>query len=421
MSVGRPALVIGTHGKISYETVTPALVRARTRFRDIDGRTRFIRGQGKSRSAAERNLEWRLAERMKAVTTLTGAARLGAVMDEWITQIEENTDLAAGTKRLYRLNVEKHLRPLLGGLLAGELSIQLVNNALRKVRDQSGPSAGRTARSVLSGVLAVAVKNGALAANPVREAISFKSARKSATRALSPDETAQLVDALRASELALRLDLPDLVEWMLYTGCRIGEALAVRDGTSTTNDGRPLLDREHGTWEVNATIVRVTGQGLVIQLRTKSDAGWRVLALPPGAVAMLQRRAAESRLSAPHGIVFGSPLARELRDPSNTDADLREFLDGLDCDQCARTGYQIDTAGDYILNGNGRKIRCRQGPWSWVTSHTFRKTVITRLDEAGQTPRLIADQAGHSKPSMTMDVYMGRNVVNAAAAGLLDR
>jgi integrase len=75
--------------------------------------------------------------------------------------------------------------------------------------------------------------------------------------------------------------------------------------------------------------------------------------------------------------------------PSNTTKDLREALDLLGFD--------------------------------WVTSHVFRKTVATRLDEAGMSARVIADQLGHAKPSITQDVYMGRKVVNADAARILDR
>ena len=69
----------------------------------------------------------------------------------------------------------------------------------------------------------------------------------------------------------------------------------------------------------------------------------------------------------------------------------------------------------------GRPVRCTEGPWSWVTSHTFRKTVATRLDDAGFTPRQVADQLGHANPSMTLDVYFGRQVVSAEAARVLGR
>jgi len=57
---------------------------------------------------------------------------------------------------------------------------------------------------------------------------------------------------------------------------------------------------------------------------------------------------------------------------------------------------------------------------SWVTSHVFRKTCATILDEAGLTTRAVADQLGHAKPSMTQDVYMGRKIANPHAAAALE-
>ncbi|MFR4188978.1 tyrosine-type recombinase/integrase [Corynebacterium glyciniphilum] len=57
--------------------------------------------------------------------------------------------------------------------------------------------------------------------------------------------------------------------------------------------------------------------------------------------------------------------------------------------------------------------------YEWVTSHTFRRTVATRLDDCGVSARLVADQLGHSQPSMTQDRYMGRDVVIVQALDLL--
>lgn len=42
------------------------------------------------------------------------------------------------------------------------------------------------------------------------------------------------------------------------------------------------------------------------------------------------------------------------------------------------------------------------------------------LDEAGLSARVIADQLGHSKPSMTQDVYLARKVVDPATAAALE-
>nr|WP_243851578.1 tyrosine-type recombinase/integrase [Modestobacter marinus] len=96
---------------------------------------------------------------------------------------------------------------------------------------------------------------------------------------------------------------------------------------------------------------------------------------------------------------------------------MRQLLDSFECAACGGTGFQPTTS----TTAAGRPVRCAEGPWSWVTSRTFRKTVATRLDEAGFTPRQVADQLGHANPSMTLDVYFGRQVVSAEAARVLGR
>lgn len=119
--------------------------------------------------------------------------------------------------------------------------------------------------------------------------------------------------------------------------------------------------------------------------------------------------------------MFTAPLAGMLRDPSNVSGDMRVLFDSFECEACNHTGFRLADDGSFMLGSRGQRLRCDKGPRSWVTSHTFRKTVATRLDEAGFTPRQVADQLGHANPSMTLDVYFGRQVVNAAAAGVLDR
>jgi integrase len=86
-------------------------------------------------------------------------------------------------------------------------------------------------------------------------------------------------------------------------------------------------------------------------------------------------------------VVFTAPLGG-LRDPSNTQADLRTVF--------ADTGYP------------------------WVTSHVYRKTVATLMDTSGLTPRQAADQLGHAKVSMTQDNYFGWKVAKTGAARLLE-
>ncbi|MEU6270037.1 tyrosine-type recombinase/integrase [Saccharopolyspora shandongensis] len=97
---------------------------------------------------------------------------------------------------------------------------------------------------------------------------------------------------------------------------------------------------------------------------------------------------------------------------------------------CSRSRSTINRTGPLRWSGLGgirdqsntrrvlRETRGSEG-LAWVTSHVFRKTSSTILDKAGLTARLIANQLGHSQPSMTQDVYMGREAVSRDTAEAL--
>jgi integrase len=108
---------------------------------------------------------------------------------------------------------------------------------------------------------------------------------------------------------------------MPAAGPRIGEA------AGATWDA---MDLDAGTVEVR--VVRLEGVGLSIKWRPKSRSGYRTLELPGWAVEMLRRRREKARANE-WSVVFTAPLGG-LRDPSNTQADLRVvFADaGHPCD-----------------------------------------------------------------------------------------
>jgi integrase len=56
----------------------------------------------------------------------------------------------------------------------------------------------------------------------------------------------------------------------------------------------------------------------------------------------------------------------------------------------------------------------------WVTAHSMRKSTATILEEAGQTPRQVADQLGHAQTSTRVDDYFGRRRRNPEAAQHLE-
>ena len=197
---------------------------------------------------------------------------------------------------------------------------------------------------------------------------------KRVPRALSVAEIRKLRAWLNDDEKAREGDLPDLVDMLLATGLRVGEALAV------TWDA---VDLSAGTVEVRGTVIRVKGQGLVIKSAPKTRAGFRTLMLPSWAVEMRRLRPP----GRPDQTVFCSVLCG-LSDRDNAIGDLRNALNAA--------GFE------------------------WVTSHTFRRTVATLMDQSGLSARAAADQLGHSHPSLTQDVYYGRRIANTGAADVLE-
>lgn len=380
--MGRAPLPLGTWGKIRTYPVAGRTksFRAVTKYRDYDGVTRSVERSGRSASAAEAALKAALLVRVRSgrAAELTGADRFEKAAELWLSDLDglvESGRRSPGTVETYRGHLDRHVLPAFKGVRLSEITVPLVDRFLVALRRKVGWSTAKSCRSVLSGVLAVAVRYGVLSSNPIRDATRVEGVRKKEPRALTKEQRHALFAAFEADPVARQHDLVMLTRFLLATGQRIGECLAVYWVD---------VDIEAATVAVDHTVIRVKGSGL-LRKRTKTAAGERTLLLPSWAVSDLRVRQAEGfALDAP---VFASAVGG-LRDPSNTRRVLKQALE--------RAGFD------------------------WVTSHHFRKTTATLLDDAGLSARLIADQLGHARPSMTQDVYMGRKAVDPRAAAALE-
>jgi len=306
---------------------------------------------------------------------MDGRTRFDRVAGLWLEQVRVSGaagEVSPRTVELYETQLRNHVLPALGALRLSEVTVLRVDAFLGALRARRGVSTVKTCRSVVSGVMRLAARHGAVASNPTRE-VRITGGRRRSPRALSASERERWLSRLEADPVAVRKDLPDLTRWMLATGVRIGEALAV---------SWDEVDLGTGTVAIEWNLVRVRGVGLLRVPRTKTASGERTLCLPDFALDMLRRRAATRAC----GALFPDSLGG-WRDPSNTQRDLR---------------------------------RARGTEFAWVTSHVFRKTCATILDEAGLSARTIADQLGHSRPSLTQDVYLARKAVNPATAHALE-
>lgn len=374
--MGRPPLPIGSHGVIRVRPWGDGF-RAWANYRDDDGRTRLVSRIGRSEAGATRNLRTALAQRAGPdIGEVSGETRVRQVAALWLAELDraaKSGRRSPNTVRLYRGVLELHVLPGVGDLRLREVSVTRCDRCLVAVAEHTGPSTARTARSALSGVLGYAVRHGGMGSNPVRDVSRIEAGPRKVPRGMTDAERTDWLARMQADLVALRQDVPDLTRMMLATGVRIGEVLAL----SFDN-----VDLGARTVTIDWQIIRVTGAGLR-RVSTKTTFGERTLRLPMWAVSMLRRR----RLLLGGGPVF--PSARGgWRDPSNVSRCFREARE--------RVGY------------------------GWVTSHVFRKTVATVLDEADLAPRQVADQLGHSRPSLTQDVYMARRAVGDAAAVALE-
>jgi len=324
---------------------------------------------------------------MKAVEHALKAGRDGEFTDRntladgargWLAMFEgrvERGSRSPSTLDLYRDAVERHVIPGVGGLRLGEVTAPRLDRFVQAVLAEKGYATAKLCRSVLSGICGWLVRQGGLVANPVRDLTPLELDRDRTARSLTVEEVRDWLAILDGSDFARRWDLPQLARFILATGLRLGEALGVQWSD---------IDMDRGVVNVERTVIRVKGEGLRAS-RLKSRTSYRVLVLPGWCLAMLETR--RVRLGAFDGPVF--PDAKGgFRDRNNVGSAFRRVRADTDFD--------------------------------WVKPHTYRKTVATILDESGASARMIADQLGHSRVSMTQDVYMGRRAVNSAVAEALN-
>jgi integrase len=371
--MGRPRTPISAHGALHVVELSPGRWRARARYRFEDGRLRQVERFGPSKAKATASLR-------QAMTTLTASAgvdvkretTLAALADRFLAS---KATLAPRSVDTYRQTIEHHIRPKLGSVSVVEATPDRLQRFLERVTAEHGPGAAKACRSVLSGMLGLAARSGAVRANPVRELAPLARAGGGAEHVPLAD-LPRLLDAVRGDARLRELDVAGLIEFLAGTGCRVSEACALqwRD-----------VDLEAGVVTIRANVVRARGVGLVRQEHTKTKAGTRTLALPDPLVGMLgdRRIAAEPNDG---GLVFPTVLGN-LRDPRNTSRDWAEARD--------RLGFP------------------------GVTTHSFRKTVATALDRAGLSARDIAEYLGHANPSLTQDVYMAKRSDSARAASAM--
>ena len=387
---GRPSLPPNTTGKVRYRRVGDHW-QAIANHCDNDGKVRQHARNGPSKSAAEYNLN-----RALAAPTPINRLRVrdvAATMFEEKTALVDNGNMSPGSLRTYQGHWDRYIEPELGGLLLQHVGVQRCDQFLKALRRRHGYATVKGTRSVLSEILAVAVRQELIRPpNPVEGCADIPGEGRHKVKALEAGEAVHIWRLLsdRAHTPAPMVGnrqyrqtlcdplVPDLWLWMLGTGDRISNALAVR---------WPFIDMTTGTARLGPNVIRVPGQGLIISEGTSKSHEVDGVDLPEQVIAMLLARQ-QGKDHNPMGLVFPGRFG-EPRDPSNTSSkQLRPALKAI--------GY------------------------GHVSSHWCRRTLGSELNAAGMTLMEIAGRLRHSDSRTTERHYIAKRGGNARVKAAIE-
>ncbi|TAM68563.1 MAG: site-specific integrase [Microbacteriaceae bacterium] len=386
--MSRPRLPIGTFGEFTYRTLASGHILARARYRDWDGLTRQVQASAASRKSAELVLKEKLS--LRAVyqpgnSDLTADSTFKELADYWLADIELNPDLAESTRNLYRWNMAHLVLPHFANLTLREIGVARCDLFIKQQR-QISYNRAKQSRNVLRQAFGLAVRHEILPRNPMESIARLTSPRPDPT-ALTPAEVNAVREAIRLWETGLSPSGPKpdgqlgaIVEVMLGTSARIGEALAIRRSDVDVTSPRPSI-------RISGTIVCPRGAKPHRQDHPKTHKSRRTIAIPSFTAEAIRRRLAALADRSPDALLFASRNQTPLT-PNNVSTKLRRVLALAEIDG--------------------------------ISPHMFRRTVATAVNDHADI-NLAAELLGHADPRITIQHYIRRNeMVNPVTADILD-
>lgn len=371
--MARPRTPIGTFGDITYVPAGSGRVRARTRYRDDDGKVRRISATGISRRDAERKLKTGIAERSshRTMGELTADSSFNTLIDVWLADLDLEGKLAPSTRALYERNMRQLVMPVFEGYALREISVSKVDQFIKRLAANKSYSMAKQARTVLSLAFGLAVRYDAIQKNPVRETARLRKPPSQAM-ALSGAQVDAIRDAVRRWRRGPGVagpppdgQLEQVIEVMLGTSARIGEVLAIRKcDVDVTNSP--------ATVRICGTVVSPAGKPTHRQPHPKTEKSIRTVSVPSFTAAAIRERLVKVAAEDPEHLIFFSRNGTPL-----TTNNIRRRLRAV-----------MDQAG---IEG--------------VTPHSFRRTVATVIDRVGGAD-LAAELLGHSSSKITKEHYI---------------
>jgi integrase len=340
-------------------------------YRDSIGKQRLRTLKAKTLREARKELTALLGQRDRAEDVAPSRATLNDLADRFFEEYESKVARGERSQRSLdttRQRYDTHVRKSLGLRKAQDIRSGSVSNWLADLRKTS--LSNYTVRGIVTVVSAVftkAVRDEAVQANPVAKLRGTLPPAKAATeaRVLTADQIAKLIDSAPKRFVTL-------VATACFTGLRQSELLGLRWGD---------VDFENGVLHIRQQLSRATKDNPAHLVPLKTGAGVRSIELAPGLakeLKTLKAAALGAGHHTPDSFVFctseGTPLY--YRNVNHRALD-----------------KAADRAG---LNPEGTQ------KLSW---HDLRHTAGSLLLDAGEDIVTVSRFLGHSKVSITLDIY----------------
>ena len=300
---------------------------------------------------------------------------LGQYLDQWLDEIQ----VEPKTLERYRGLIGHQIKPHLGTAILQDLKPAAVKSWHKTLRERGGiprkkggdpkPLSDRTclhAHRVLSKALKDAAAVRLIASNPAADVAQPKVRKVKAMHILKKGEPKVVLEALAGYDQ----ELYTIVHLDLSTGMRRGELLALT---------WPDFDLDRGAVRVERSLEQ-TKAGLRVK-EPKTEAGTRTITIPPATVEVMRAhkvRQLEQRMK----LGQGKPADDALVFPE---------LDGshMDPDKLSKRWARA----------------CKALALSRIDFHGIRHTHASVLIAAKEDILKISRRLGHSKPSVTLDIY----------------
>ena len=326
------------------------------------------------------------------------------------------------TKRVnedYLANIEKHGYPVLGNMPIAKIKPATIQGIITRLNADHEPTTVKKIISSFSSVFEYAYKMEVIKANPVRRCELPREEHDTDLHYFTVAQAKTFLDAIQKSYIdtykkktgtvytqvrTMPTQLQVFFHLAIYSGCRRGELLAL-----TWND----IDFKNQKININKA-VSLLRSGEQITKDPKTKKGNRELKLPSKCFTMLRKWKIEE-------LELCLMLGQDWKGASS-----RAFDDNYIFIQMT-TGEQMHTDTPYqtfkrFISRYNEDCEREEDKLPSITLHDLRHTSATLLLSEGMDIEEVSRRMGHSKPSVTLDIY-GHALPekNDAASDILDR